>query len=103
MLNSVKHCISTCLRADTIVTPEARKIVLALQDGINAAAGIARNSDMDRVVCYCTYCLLFVSLSRTEQAIQPPPNSHRRSGARLIGTALTFGVETFIYGNVETI
>ena len=33
---------------DTTVTPAARKIVLALQDGINAAAEVARKSDMDR-------------------------------------------------------
>ena len=33
---------------DGIVTPAARKIVLALQDGINTAAAIARSADMDR-------------------------------------------------------
>ena len=33
---------------DTIVTPDARKIVKALQEGINAAAEIAKASNMDR-------------------------------------------------------
>ena len=76
---------------DTIVTPAARKIVKALQDGIDAAADIARASDMDRAFAIaptasCSYRY------KTEQAIQPPPKSHRRSGAQLIGTALPSGL-----------
>ena len=33
---------------DTTVTPEARKIVLALQQGIDSAAAVARMANMDR-------------------------------------------------------
>ena len=46
---------------DTTVTPSARKIVKALQDGINAAAEIARHP-IWMSICNRSYCLLFLSL-----------------------------------------
>ena len=44
---------------DYIVTPAARKIVKALQSGIDAATEVAsRNANMDRCLCNCSHCLL---------------------------------------------
>ena len=60
---------------DTTVTPSARKIVKALQDGINAAAAVARMANMDRAF----------AIARTVDR-----------------DSSTFGVETFDYGDVET-
>ena len=68
-------------------TPAAFRIVEALQEGINAAADIARAANMDRAFAIAPTASCSYRYTKTEQAIQPPPKSHRRSGAPLIGTA----------------
>ena len=85
---------------DYIVTPEARKIVKALQDGINAAADIARKTWTERLQLHLLQVALIAT--ETEQAIQRPPNWHLPSGALLIGTALHLASNQFFYGEVET-
>ena len=86
---------------DTTVTPAARKIVLALQDGINAAADIARNSDMDRAFAIaptasCSYRYQDRAGYTTAPELAPP------IGRTVDRDSSTFGVETFTYGEVET-
>ena len=86
---------------DTIVTPAARKIVTALQDGINTAADIARASDMDRAFAIaptasCSYRYTDRAGYTTAPEIAPP------IGRNVDRDSSTFGVETFTYGEVET-
>ena len=86
---------------DTIVTPAARKIVKALQDGINAAADIARASDMDRAFAIaptasCSYRYTDRAGYTTAPELAPP------IGRTVDRDSSTFGVETFTYGEVET-
>ena len=86
---------------DTTVTPAARKIVTALQDGINAAADIARASDMDRAFAIaptasCSYRYTDRAGYTTAPELAPP------IGRTVDRDSSTFGVETFTYGEVET-
>ena len=86
---------------DTIVTPAARKIVKALRDGINAAADIARASDMDRAFAIaptasCSYRYKDRAGCTTAPELAPP------IGRTVDRDSSTFGVETFDYGQVET-
>ena len=86
---------------DYIVTPEARKIVKALQDGINAAADIARKADMDRAFAIaptasCSYRYRDRAGYTTAPELAPP------IGRTVDRDSSTFGVESFFYGEVET-
>ena len=86
---------------DYIVTPEARKIVKALQAGITAAAEIARNANMDRAFAIaptasCSYRYKDRAGYTTTPELAPP------IGRTVDRDRSTFGVETFDYGNVET-
>ena len=86
---------------DYIVTPEARKIVKALQAGITAAAEIARNANMDRAFAIaptasCSYRYKDRAGYTTTPELAPP------IGRTVDRDSSTFGVETFDYGNVET-
>ena len=56
---------------DGTTTPEARKIVKALQEGIDAAAAVARMANMDRI-CYCSDCVLFLPLHRPSRLYNGP-------------------------------
>ena len=86
---------------DTTVTPEARKIVKALQDGINAAAAIASEANMDRCFAIaptasCSYRYQDRAGYTTTPELAPP------IGRTVDRDSSTFGVESFDYGNVET-
>ena len=86
---------------DTIVTPAARKIVKALKEGINAAAEIAKASNMDRAFAIaptasCSYRYQDRAGYTTAPELAPP------IGRTVDRDSSTFGVETFDYGNVET-
>ena len=86
---------------DTTVTPAARKIVLALQDGINSAAAAARMSNMDRAFAIaptasCSYRYQDRAGYTTAPELAPP------IGRTVDRDSSTFGVETFDYGDVET-
>ena len=86
---------------DGIVTPEARKIVKALQDGINVAADIARSANMDRAFAIaptasCSYRYTDRAGYTTAPELAPP------IGRTVDRDSSTFGVETFDYGDVET-
>jgi len=86
---------------DTIVTPEARKIVKALQDGVDAAAQIARDAKMDRAFAIaptasCSYRYTDRAGYTTAPELAPP------IGRTVDRDSSTFGVETFDYGDVET-
>jgi len=86
---------------DTTVTPEARKIVKALQDGINAAAEVARNANMDRAFAIaptasCSYRYTDRAGYTTAPELAPP------IGRTVDRDSSTFGVQTYDYGNVET-
>ena len=86
---------------DTTVTPAARKIVLALQDGINAAAEVARKSDMDRAFAIaptasCSYRYTDRAGYTTAPELAPP------IGRTVDRDSSTFGVQTYDYGQVET-
>ena len=86
---------------DTTATPAARKIVTALQDGINAAAAVARRADMDRAFAIaptasCSYRYTDRAGYTTAPEIAPP------IGRTVDRDSSTFGVETFAYGEVET-
>ena len=86
---------------DTTVTPAARKIVKALQDGINAAAEIARSSDMDRAFAIaptasCSYRYTDRAGYTTAPELAPP------IGRTVDRDSSTFGVQQYDYGNVET-
>lgn len=86
---------------DYIVTPAARKIVKALQLGIDAATEVARNANMDRAFAIaptasCSYRYKDRAGYTTAPEIAPP------IGRTVDRDSSTFGVETFDYGEVET-
>ena len=87
--------------ADTLVTPEARKIVKALTEGINAAASVARSANMDRAFAIaptasCSYRYQDRAGYTTAPELAPP------IGRNVDRDSSTFGVESFDYGDVET-
>ena len=86
---------------DYIVTPDARKLVKALQEAINAAALIARNSNMDRAFAIaptasCSYRYKDRAGYTTAPELAPP------IGRTVDRDSSTFGVESYFYGEVET-
>ena len=86
---------------DTTVTPSARKIVLALQQGIDSAAAVARMANMDRAFAIaptasCSYRYTDRAGYTTAPELAPP------IGRTVDRDSSTFGVETFEYGDVET-
>tara|TARA_X000001382_G_scaffold109049_1_gene85151 strand:+ start:840 stop:2267 length:1428 start_codon:yes stop_codon:yes gene_type:complete len=86
---------------DYLVTPEAIKIVKALQAGINAAADIAKSANMDRAFAIaptasCSYRYKDRAGYTTAPEIAPP------IGRKVDRDSSTFGVEHYDYGNVET-
>jgi len=86
---------------DYIVTPAARKIVKALQQGIDSAASVARMSNMDRAFAIaptasCSYRYKDRAGYTTAPELAPP------IGRTVDRDSSTFGVETFDYGDVET-
>ena len=86
---------------DTTVTPAARKIVLALQEGINSAAAVARKANMDRAFAIaptasCSYRYTDRAGYTTAPELAPP------IGRTVDRDSSTFGVQTYDYGNVET-
>jgi len=83
------------------VTLEARKIVLALQQGIDSAAAVARMANMDRAFAIaptasCSYRYTDRAGYTTAPELAPP------IGRTVDRDSSTFGVETFEYGDVET-
>ena len=86
---------------DTTVTPEARKIVLALQQGIDSAAAVARMANMDRAFAIaptasCSYRYTDRAGYTTAPELAPP------IGRTVDRDSSTFGVQQYDYGNVET-
>ena len=86
---------------DYIVTPEASKIVKALQTGIDSATSSARMANMDRAFAIaptasCSYRYTDRAGYTTAPELAPP------IGRTVDRDSSTFGVETFDYGNVET-
>ena len=86
---------------DYIVTPEARKIVKALKQGIDSAAAVARMANMDRAFAIaptasCSYRYTDRAGYTTAPEIAPP------IGRTVDRDSSTFGVQTFDYGDVET-
>ena len=86
---------------DTTVTPSARKIVLALQQGIDSAAAVAREANMDRAFAIaptasCSYRYTDRAGYTTAPELAPP------IGRTVDRDSSTFGVQTYDYGNVET-
>jgi hypothetical protein len=87
--------------ADYLVTPEAIKIVKALQEGIDVAAGIAKANNMDRAFAIaptasCSYRYKDRAGYTTAPEIAPP------IGRQVDRDSSTFGVEHYDYGNIET-
>ena len=87
--------------ADYLVTPDALKIVKALQEGIDAAADIAKSANMDRAFAIaptasCSYRYKDRAGYTTAPEIAPP------IGRQVDRDSSTFGVEHYDYGNVET-
>ena len=85
---------------DLVATPAAIKIVKALQEGINAAADIARSFNMDRAFAIaptasCSYRYTDRAGYTTAPELAPP------IGRTVDRDSSTFGVESFDYGNVE--
>ena len=86
---------------DYLTTPEARKIVTALQEGITAAASIARTANMDRAFAIaptasCSYRYRDRAGYTTAPEIAPP------IGRTVDRDSSTFGVESYFYGEIET-
>lgn len=86
---------------DCMTTPEARKIVKALQEGIDAAAEIAREANMDRAFAIaptasCSYRYTDRAGYTTAPEIAPP------IGRTVDRDSSTFGVSQYNYGDVET-
>ena len=84
-----------------MTTPEARKIVKALQEGIDAAAEIARSANMDRAFAIaptasCSYRYTDRAGYTTAPEIAPP------IGRTVDRDSSTFGVSQYNYGDVET-
>ena len=87
--------------ADYLVTPEALKIVKALQEGIDAASDIAKSANMDRAFAIaptasCSYRYKDRAGYTTAPEIAPP------IGRQVDRDSSTFGVEHYDYGTVET-
>ena len=86
---------------DCMTTPAARKIVKALQEGIDAAAEIAREANMDRAFAIaptasCSYRYTDRAGYTTAPEIAPP------IGRTVDRDSSTFGVSQYNYGDVET-
>ena len=86
---------------DYLTTPTARKIVLQLQSGIDAATEVALSANMDRAFAIaptasCSYRYTDRAGYTTAPEIAPP------IGRTVDRDSSTFGVETFDYGDVET-
>ena len=86
---------------DCMTTPAARKIVQALQQGIDSAAAVARMAHMDRAFAIaptasCSYRYTDRAGYTTAPELAPP------IGRTVDRDSSTFGVETFDYGEVET-
>ena len=86
---------------DCMTTPEARKIVKALQEGIDAASEIAREANMDRAFAIaptasCSYRYTDRAGYTTAPEIAPP------IGRTVDRDSSTFGVSQYNYGDVET-
>ena len=86
---------------DCMTTPEARKIVQALQQGIDSAAAVARMANMDRAFAIaptasCSYRYTDRAGYTTAPELAPP------IGRTVDRDSSTFGVETYDYGDVET-
>jgi len=86
---------------EMMVTQPALNIVKALQKGINSAAAVAREANMDRAFAIaptasCSYRYTDRAGYTTTPEIAPP------IGRNVDRDSSTFGVETFDYGNVET-
>ena len=84
-----------------LVTPEALKIVKALQQGIDSAAAVARIANMDRAFAIaptasCSYRYEDRAGYTTAPEIAPP------IGRTVDRDSSTFGVSQYDYGNVET-
>ena len=84
-----------------LVTPEALKIVKALQQGIDSAAAVARMANMDRAFAIaptasCSYRYTDRAGYTTAPEIAPP------IGRKVDRDSSTFGVDQYNYGNVET-
>ena len=87
--------------ADYLVTPEALKIVKALQEGIDVASDIAKSANMDRAFAIaptasCSYRYKDRAGYTTAPEISPP------IGRQVDRDSSTFGVEHYDYGTVET-
>ena len=85
---------------DGTVTPAARKIVLALQDGINEATAVAKAANMDRAFAIaptasCSYRYTDRAGYTTAPEIAPP------IGRLVDRDSSTFGVSQYDYGDVE--
>jgi len=83
------------------VTPKAIKLVEALQQGIDTAAQIARESNMDRAFAIaptasCSYRYTDRAGYTTAPEIAPP------IGRTVDRDSSTFGVQTYDYGSIET-
>ncbi len=83
------------------VTPEALKIVKALQAGLDASSAIASHANMDRAFAIaptasCSYRYTDRAGYTTAPELAPP------IGRTVDRDSSTFGVESFDYGNVET-
>ena len=88
-------------QADRLVTPEANKIVKALQSGLSAASAVARAAKMDRAFAIaptasCSYRYTDRAGYTTAPELAPP------IGRTVDRDSSTFGVQTYDYGNVET-
>jgi hypothetical protein len=97
------EALEECLwpEGDYIVTPTARKIVKALKQGIDAAAVVARMSNMDRAFAIaptasCSYRYTDRAGYTTAPELAPP------IGRTVDRDSSTFGVQSFNYGLVET-
>ena len=83
-----------------VVTRAADNIVKALQQGINAAAAVARNANMDRAFAIaptasCSYRYTDRAGYTTTPELAPP------IGRNVDRDSSTFGVQTYDYGDVE--
>ena len=81
-------------------TPQAIKVVTAIQDGLDCASTIAREYNMDRAFAIaptasCSYRYTDRAGYTTTPELAPP------IGRKVDRDSSTFGVETFDYGNVE--
>ena len=86
---------------DYIVTPEASKIVKALQQAIDSSAAVARMANMDRAFAIaptasCSYRYTDRAGYTTAPELAPP------IGRTVDRDSSTFGVESFDYGDVQT-